>query len=107
MGNFNCYENNLTSLIGCPKSVGGCFYCWNNKIRTFEGFPYHIGGHFFCEENPIFELWKLFEDTTKVELFNDFGITDGKVVILDRLNEFLEMIGKPSNITEVKGYKCI
>jgi len=62
---------------------------------------------FYCDNNPIYELWKLFGDTTKIELFNDFGITDGKVVILDRLNEFLEMIGKPSNITEVKGYKCI
>ena len=32
-GNFKCYYNNLTSLKGAPKSVGGDFYCTRNKKK--------------------------------------------------------------------------
>jgi hypothetical protein len=95
------------SVGGCPKSVSGYFNCKYNDIRTLEGFPYHIGGDFYCGNNPVYELWILFKDKTKVELFNDFGITDGEVVLIDRLNDFLEMIGKPANIKEVDKYRCI
>lgn len=42
-----------------------------------------------------------------VDLFNDYDIIrDGEIVILDRLNAFLQDIGKPT-VTEVRGYKCI
>jgi len=42
-----------------------------------------------------------------MDMFNDYDpIRDGKVIILDRLNEFLEQIGKQP-VTSVKGYKCI
>jgi hypothetical protein len=104
--NFACYENNLTSLEGCPESVGGDFNCRHNKITTFEHLPLSIGGDFYCVENPIFRVWKLFEDYSKIELFNYYDIIQDDVVILDRLNIFLEEIGKPT-VTEVSRYKCI
>ncbi len=52
-----------------------------------------------------------FEDTNKIELLNDFDIfrdenTDKPVIFLDRLNDFLEMIGKPT-VEEVNVYKNI
>ena len=34
-GKFDCSHNNLTSLEGCPKYVGGSFFCNNNKL-TFN-----------------------------------------------------------------------
>ena len=32
-GNFSCSDNNLTSLDGAPRSVGGDFDCSNNAIK--------------------------------------------------------------------------
>jgi hypothetical protein len=38
--------------------------------------------------------------------FNDLDVIQDDVIILDRLNEFLESIGK-NPVTEVKGWKCV
>jgi len=35
-GYFDCYNNQLTSLVGCPSSVGGDFVCYNNKVQFTE-----------------------------------------------------------------------
>ena len=105
-GDFDCHENRLSSLEGCPKSIGGDFDCCHNKIVTFEHLPYSIGGDFLCFGNPIYHIWKLFEDYSKIELFNYYDIIQDSVIILDRLNVFLEEIGKRT-VAEVKGYKCI
>ena len=32
IGDFNCRGNQLASLKGCPKEVGGEFYCFRNKL---------------------------------------------------------------------------
>jgi hypothetical protein len=103
---FYCSYNNLTSLKGCPESVGGGFDCSRNKLKTFEHLPFSIGGRFNCIGNPIYKIWELFEDYSKIELFNYYDIIQDGVIILDRLNTFLEEIGK-TTITEIKGYKCI
>jgi len=105
-GYFDCEDNYLTSLEGCPRYVGGNFYCRRNNINSFEGFPKHIGGNFYCGENPIVEIWGLFRDPSKIEFFNDCDIIQDGVVILDRLNFFLEEIGKKP-VTKVEGYKYI
>lgn len=73
-GNFDCSNNDITSLIGSPKEVGGrfkCsqnrllnlnyapievggdFECWNNHIETLDGCPLEIGGNFMCMGNKI------------------------------------------------------
>ena len=105
-GYFYCNSNKLTSLEGSPKSVGGDFNCQLNKIKSFEGFPKHIGGNFYCDRNPIYEIWELFFDKSKIEFFNDCDIIQDGVVIIDRLNYFLEEIGKPT-VKSIIGYKCI
>jgi len=112
-GSFYCYSNQLTSLEDCPVSVSGSFSCRDNKITTFEHLPLSIGRDFRCSHNPIYNIWELFEDYSKIELFNYYDIIQDKypllniyVIILDRLNIFLEEIGKKP-VTEVKGYKCI
>ena len=89
-----------------PRSIGGDFRCQVNQIISFEGAPEYVGGNFYCNKNPIWEIWRLFEDYSKVELFNDYDIIRGDTVILDRLNSFLMDIKKPT-VTEVPGYKCI
>ena len=95
-GTFNCINNKLTSLKDGPEYVRGSVYCHNNKIKSFENLPKHIGGEFCCNENPIHHIWKLFEDKSKIELFNDMDIIQDDTIIIDRLNYFLEEIGKPT-----------
>ena len=105
-GSFTCSFNNLTSLKGCPERVGNNFICTYNNIKSFEGFPKHIGGYFYVYGNPIEEILDLFEDKSKIEFFNDCDIIQDGVVILDRLNYFLEEIGQPT-VNSVKGYEII
>ena len=131
-GFFSCSYNQLISLEGSPTEVNGYFYCDNNKIKSFEYapriirgdfvfecnniksfeyFPSYVKGDFWCNNNPIYEVWKLFYDTSKIELLNDFDIfryedTDEPVIVMDRLNDFLLTIGKPT-VEKVDGYKNI
>ena len=105
-GSFICYGNQLISLEGCPKYIGRMLNCHSNQIKTFEHFPKHVSD-FSCFNNPIGSIWNLFRDITKIELFNDMDIIqDDDVVILDRLNYFLEEIGK-NTIKSISGYKYI
>lgn len=103
-GDFSCYENNLTSLVGCPPV--SFLYCTSNYINSFEGFPSITGHHFECMNNPIYEIWQLFKDLDKIELFNEFDPIRGGDLILDRLNDFLITIGKEP-VDSVKGYNNI
>jgi hypothetical protein len=106
-GDFECQSNNLTSFEGCPKFIGGDFKCRNNRIATFEHLPYSIGGNFYCVDNPIWEIWNLFYDYSKIEFLNDCdAIREPNIIVLDRLNFFLEEIGKKP-VYYVKGYDCI
>ncbi len=95
---FRCSYNKLTSLQGAPRKIKGNFNCAHNIIWSLEGAPDYIDGTFYCDANPIYNIWKLFKDYSKVELFNYYDIIreiDGKpAIVLDRLNDFLEEIGK-------------
>jgi hypothetical protein len=55
-GDFWCDDNQLTSLEGCPKSVGGSFYCDVNKLTSLEGCPKSVGGSFHCDVNRLTSL---------------------------------------------------
>ena len=103
---FNCHNNNLTSLEGSPNNVSGNFYCSNNKITSLEGSPTYVGGNFYCKVNPVYEIWKLFLDKSKIELFNDYDIIRGKDIVINRLNDFLITIGKKP-VKSVEGYNNI
>ena len=35
-GDFSCSNNQLTTLEGAPREVGGNFYCYNNKVKFTE-----------------------------------------------------------------------
>jgi len=110
-GNFSCHSNELTSFEYSPKIIRGYFNCNSNNIKSFEYFPSHIGLGFLCSVNPIFQVWDLFQDTTKIELLNDFDIfrdedTDTPIIIMDRLNDFLLTIGRDP-VERVYKYKNI
>ncbi len=98
---FYCYRNLLTSLEGSPQYINNGFYCDYNNIQTFEGAPDYIK-YFNCDNNLIYEIWKLFEDYSKVELFNYYDIireVKGKpAIVLDRLNEKKDLAFKMTRI---------
>jgi len=97
-GHFSCDYNKLTSLEGSPTSIGDDFDCIDNEIVDLEGAPQSISGRFNCQGNPIFDIYELFKDYSKIELLNDYDVLrviDGKPhVVIDRLNSFLQDIGK-------------
>ena len=55
-GWFECGNNKLVSLEGCPVSVGGDFYCTNNQLVSLEGCPVSVGGSFSCRNNQLVSL---------------------------------------------------
>ena len=52
-GRFTCYNNQLTSLEGCPSKVVGHFSCHNNQLTGLEGCPNQVGGNFDCRDNSV------------------------------------------------------
>ena len=111
-GDFYCYNNQLTSLEGSPDSIGGSFNCNSNQLTSLEGSPDNIGGNFYCNDNIIHNIWILFNDFSKIELFNYMDPIrpsengEEPIVYLVILNEFLKEIGKKT-VTKINGYKCI
>jgi len=91
-GNFSCASNQLISLEFCPKSVGGNFNFRNNQLKDLYGFPEFFDGDIYHDDNPISEILSLFKTLhlgKVIDLLNEYGVIqqDGKVVILDRLEE--------------------
>jgi len=50
-GYFSCDNNQLTSLEGCPSTVGRSFFCDNNQLTSLKGCPSTVGGFFSCYNN--------------------------------------------------------
>jgi hypothetical protein len=110
-GDFGCHNNQLTTLEGAPREVGGGFYCSYNQLWTFKGAPEFIGDSFYCSGNKIWEIWNLFRIPKYIDWLNDhdairMGENREPYVILDRLNSFLEDIGKEP-VIKLKNYKTI
>ena len=55
-GSFDCENNILDTLEGCPQFVGGSFYCENNRLSNIEGCPHTVGDNFYCGYNKITSL---------------------------------------------------
>ncbi|MBO4710944.1 hypothetical protein J5681_03390 [bacterium] len=48
-GNFECKNNELTSLDFAPEFVGGVFDCSSNNINNFDNIPIkHVDGNFYA-----------------------------------------------------------
>jgi len=55
-GDFDCRENNLTTLEGSPTNVGRHFDCRENNLTSLEGSPTTVGGDFVCYDNNLTTL---------------------------------------------------
>jgi hypothetical protein len=52
-GCFDCGYNNLTTLEGCPRWIGGFFYCSRNELTSLEFSPDYVGDYFECTGNDL------------------------------------------------------
>jgi hypothetical protein len=55
-GDFECNNNQLTTLAGAPQTVDGSFDCANNRLTTLAGAPQTVGGGFNCAGNQLTTL---------------------------------------------------
>lgn len=102
VGDFYCENNGLTSLYGCPQIILGDFDCQDNEIIDFKGFPEFYEGEFYFSGNPVQEILKLFHFHEKsIYWINEHDVIRGNKIILQRLEEVAyELKMKlPENIT--------
>jgi len=69
-GDFRCNNNQLTSLVGAPKSVGGHFWCSFNQLTSLVGAPKSVGGYFGCNDNQLTSLKGAPKSIGENETFN-------------------------------------
>ena len=55
-GDFDCSQNQLISLAGAPRTVGGYFDCSQNQLTRLVGAPQTVGRDFFCSYNQLTSL---------------------------------------------------
>ena len=86
-GSFYCSNNNnLTSLEGAPKKVGGSFYCSNNNnLTSLEGAPEEVGGHFYCNYNNLTSL-----EGAPIEVGGDFYCNRNNLTSLEGAPEVIK-----------------
>ena len=54
-GNFDCSNNQLTSLKGNPRWIGGYFNCTNNRLTSLEFSPEFVGTDFYWVYNDLID----------------------------------------------------
>lgn len=56
-GDFDCSNNNLTSLKNCPFRVMGSLYVYNNSLTSLDGCAESVGMNFNCSGNNLLSLY--------------------------------------------------
>ena len=107
--NFNCSYNQLRTLEGSPREVGGGFYCSYNQLTSLEGSPREVGSYFDCSDNqlrtlkgiseridgdlilhlnPVDNICRLFKTTKQfIELLNDYNFIYKDKIIKSRFEQ--------------------
>lgn len=57
-GDFDCYNKNLSSLMGGPEQIikGGSFKCGYNNLINLDGAPIVVDKNFICTNNKLISL---------------------------------------------------
>lgn len=62
---FNCSNNPLTSLKGCPNQVGD-FFCQYTDIKNLNYCPIYVDGDFFCHGTKLEEIGHCTSETLEM-----------------------------------------
>lgn len=93
--NFNCAHNNLTSLEFCPQEIGGDFNCSNNYIASLEFIPNKMEWGFYAGENSRLGTWQNIEDFKLIK--KEHLRFKSMMQLKNKLEETIEMA--PSTVT--------
>jgi len=110
VGGFNCSRNNLISLDFCPQSAG-VFNFDGNQLKDLYGFPeFFDGSNITYEGNPVSEILDLFKNdriNKVINFLNEYDVIqqDGKVVVLDRLEEVFHTLNMKIPKINLKNYE--
>lgn len=88
-GNFQCKDNDLTTLEGCPSQVGDYFWCQNNMLTSLKGCPSQVGGGFQCQYNQLTSL-----EHCPSRVGGDFWCHENKLTSLHNIHEHISNIGR-------------
>ena len=124
-GWFDCGENFLTSLKGCPRWVSGDFHCSENKLTSLEFSPDYVGGFFeccgnkllmntkgcsekiyglfYCSDTPIASIFDSV-DRNFLHAFNFYKIIKEDTVNLKRLKYVMDLYDKPIDLDKIQKY---
>jgi len=75
---FYCGFNNLTNLVGAPKSVGSEFWCLRNNLTSLSGGPVTVLGDYNCGNNNLTSL----EGAPKI-IHHTFNCADNNLTSLE------------------------
>jgi hypothetical protein len=65
-GRFDCALSSLTTLKGCPHTVGNVFTCAGTDITSLVGAPTYVGNSFYCHDTHITSLAGVSKYFTKI-----------------------------------------
>jgi hypothetical protein len=106
-GNFNCQNNKLTTLEGCPREVSGDFYCNNNQITIIKGELEFVKVPPNIENNPIQEVYQLFSTFKSFQDSLDYNyFRSPNQIVKNRFEEACEEAGIKIP-KKIKGYQYI
>ena len=86
-GVFDCGNNRLTTLKGCPRWVGDYFRCNYNNLTSLKFSPDYVGGDFYCRKN------NLTDNYCETEIGEDFYTSlkqDGLIFDYSRATNYNE-----------------
>ena len=84
--NFLCAYNKLTSLEHAPAIVNGVFDCVHNKLTSLEGSPEEVKYNFFCSDNQLTSL-----NGGPKQVGSDYDCSYNKLTSLEGLPKKLDM----------------
>jgi len=107
-GDFNCSNNELETLAGCPKTVGVSFYCHSNRLESLDSSPAYVGKAFICSNNRLVSLEGVPNaingnfDCSKNRLVSlksapravrgSFDCSENQLVTLEGIPEYIELV---------------
>jgi len=59
-GDFYCFQNKITSLLGCPKIVHGSMVIHSNKLCSLKNCPRVVDEYFNISKNPLTNVDDIF-----------------------------------------------
>ena len=83
-GNLIAFQDNLTSLKGCPKIVTGRFSCSRNLLTSLEFGPEEVHGDYYCYGNKLTTL----KGCPKI-VYSKFNCSDNKLTSLKGIQKII------------------